>query len=350
MSHHNWVGGLSVSDTLSKKMQKDALGLKVAGVGLGSVDYIADTITLDARAAELFDLEADVALPRDSLHNRIHRDDWDDIEHRVEQLLDPSQPRFIEIEHRVVHSNGDIKWLSARKQIDFGPAPKDTPRQNGALEAPISGLVAIIDITAHKRDKEHIQFLMEELNHRSKNLLTVVQSLARRTFATGDPATFNERFANRLNGLVRNHDELVKGRWVHSDLASLITSHLSAFASVGGPQIKIDGPSVKLGDKANQSIGMAIHELGTNAAKYGALSSPQGKVAIDWMIEDGSDGNLAIRWTETGGPEVATPNREGFGQKVINEMAGMAVGGKVDLQYRPEGVFWQYLIPKSELA
>lgn len=323
--------------------QKYTLGAKVAGIGLGTVDYIADTIALDARGAALFDLPADTALPRETLHARIHPEDQGAIDYQVQRLLDPEGDDFIEVTHRIVHGNGRIVWVTARKQVAFSH-PTD-----GTSPAPVSGLVAIIDVTAHKEDQEKVQFLLDELNHRSKNLLTVVQSIARQTFASSNTNSFTERFSDRLRGLARNHDAMVRGNWTHADLSLLVTTHLSAFADIGGDRITVNGPPLKVNASGSQAIGMALHELATNASKYGALSNDSGRVSIEWTHSDAPDGEVCITWRETDGPDVSEPVRSGFGQLVMKDIAAASLNGTVEMGYPADGFFWQLRFPATGL-
>ena len=320
-------------DTRSLLENKLHLGVKIAGLGLGSIDYVADTITLDERAATLFDLPCDTPILRADLHTRIHPEDFSSIRDQMQRLLDPHDEDHIEVTHRVVHRNGDVLWLSARKQVQFS-----APRK-GEERTPVSGLVAIIDITAHKADQQRIQLLMDELNHRSKNLLTVVQSLARMTFGSGDISTFKERFSDRLRGLARNHDVLVKGEWSRVDLGALIASHLSGFTDEKNHRITMEGPQITLQAQQSQAIGMALHELATNASKHGALSNNTGHIEIKWNVT--KEQKLSLSWTESGGPPVVKPVRFGFGQSVIKDMTAATLDGAVELKYLPEGIIWQ---------
>lgn len=323
---------------------KFELALKVSGLGLGTVDYVKDTITLDERAAEIFDLKAGVPLSRDALHERIHPEDWPEIDHQVEELLDPAYDDVIDVQHRVVHDNGDIVWVSARKQVNFAPA------KSGETPVPVSGLVAIMDITQHKRDQEQIEYLMRELNHRSKNMLTVVQGLARQTFNSGPPESFQDRFSNRINGLVRNADALVRTTWRHADLEDLARAHLQAFTDFSQNRVVIEGPALSLDPTAAQAIGMALHELSTNAVKYGALSNDSGTVKLSWNQASDDPDVFEIVWQETGGPAVVEPERSGFGQTVMTDMAAASVDGDVEVDYPPEGLVWRLRMPKSALA
>jgi two-component sensor histidine kinase len=323
------------------------LGLEVAGLGLGTVDYLNDTITLDQRAANLFDLPADVEISRSKLHSKIHPDDIQKIEHQLSALLDPDDTDYIDVEHRVVHGDGSILWLAARKKIKFSEA------QSGEEPRPLSGLVAIQDVTPYCEAQQRAQFLLDELNHRTKNILSVVQSIARMTAANGDMSTFSERFGQRLRGLAHNHDALVRNNWSHVELEELLEYHLKAFNDQGKTRVAMSGPSnVGLKPEAAQAVSMAIHELATNASKYGALSSAEGHIDLNWQWGDKpeSSSDLMITWQEKGGPEVSPPQRAGFGQRVVKDMAEASTGGRVDLDYRAAGLHWSLEIPGASLS
>ena len=323
--------------SMDRLYDKYYLGVQVAGIGLGMVDYAADTIVLDARAAALFDLPEDAPVPRSMLHERIHPDDRPLIDEQIEVLLDPEAPGIIEVTHRVKHGNGAVKWVTARKQVEFERG------SDGGPAVPVSGLVAIIDVSAHKEDQQKIQFLLDELKHRSKNMIAVVQSIARRTFATGTADDFTERFSDRLNGLACNDDALVQGNWRHADLGDLVKSHMRGFASEDNTRIAINGPMVKVNPDEAQAVGLAFHELATNASKYGALSDGRGRVAIAWQLMHA--GRLRITWRESGGPKVKPPEQKGFGHRVMKDMAEASLNGTVDLQFHPEGVNWSLTFP-----
>lgn len=332
-----------MSETVPNLTEQLALGIKIAGIGLGTVNYVADTITLDARAAAIFGLSADTALPRDALHDCIHSEDRAAIDHQVDDLLAPHGETFIEVTHRVLHPDGRTLWVNARKEVTFEETPDGQQR-------PVSGMVAIHDVTQQMQSQLKAEFLLKELNHRSKNLLTVVQSIARRTAATGDTADFNERFGQRLAGLAHNLDALVRNNWSHADLGGLVASQLEAFADTSSKRIKIDGPKVGVTGNGAQAIGMALHELATNATKYGALAVDAGTVSITWEITTQPSDGIVVTWQERGGPAVTEPTRAGFGQLVLRDMAASALNGTVDLQYRASGLFWKLFIPHSELV
>ncbi len=320
------------------------LGAQVSGLGIGIVDYVNDTITLDERAAAIFDLPADAPIQRSDLHQRIHPDDREVIDHQVTELLGPDSNSFIDVKHRILMDDQEIRWVSARKQVTFS----DTLTDQRAC--PVSGLVAIMDITEQQHDREKIKLLLAELNHRSKNQLTIIQALANRTLATGDIADFKNRFSARIEGLVRNSDTLAKGDWIQGDLRTLIHSQLAGFVDTSGERVSLAGAKLSLNPNAMQTIGMAIHELATNAVKYGAFSNDTGQVHISWGDHPDAADMLRVIWQESGGPSVTPPERTGFGQTVMKEMAMASLGGTVALDYKPDGVVWQLDMPRSMTA
>ncbi len=314
------------------------LGILLAGLGLGTVDYLADTITLDALAASFFDVEPDKPISRGEIHSRIHKDDWGGVCTNVENLLKPQTKDVIELKHRVVHQDGSIVWVNARKLITFGLVD--------GKEVPISGLIAIQDITELKSNEGRVNLLLGEVNHRAKNLLTVVQSIARMTARRGDMATFVDRFSDRLASLSANQDLIVENLWTDVVLEKLVFAHLNPFMEKAAGRVEVEGVAMKVPANVAQAIGMALHELATNALKYGALSNDVGKVNIRWRkFKD----KFMIEWVESGGPEVVPPTETGFGERVINQMAAQSLHGDVSLTYNPEGVKWVLEAPLEEV-
>jgi two-component sensor histidine kinase len=203
----------------------------------------------------------------------------------------------------------------------------------------------IRDITERKRVEEHNKLLMAEINHRSMNLLAVVQAVAHQTARTGDPATFVARLFDRIDGLAASQDLLIKNQWEGVDLADLVEAQLAHFKDLIGARVMRDGPPVRLTPAAAQGIGMALHELATNAGKYGALSNNDGRVHISWQFGTANEPVFLMSWLEEGGPTVALPTRKGFGQMVIGRMVEAAVDGTAEVDYRESGFFWRLSAP-----
>ncbi len=204
-------------------------------------------------------------------------------------------------------------------------------------EGRITGLIGIsIDLT-HKRENERqMHLVMRELTHRSKNLLAVIQAMARQTAARSDNTEdFVESFAARLQAMAASHDLLVSQSWYGADLKELVLAHLAQSIDPGSPQIEIEGDPHSITADAAQNLGLALHELTTNAAKYGALSVLGGKLSVSWTTVDG---RIRLVWKERGGPEVVPPRRNGFGRMLLERLVGPALDGDVSIDFAPEGV------------
>ncbi len=201
---------------------------------------------------------------------------------------------------------------------------------------------AFLDITERRHQEERIKLLLREVNHRSKNMLALVQAVARQT-AAANPEEFLESFSERVQALARSQDLLVGADWKGVDLAELVRLQLAHFGGLIGSGIKMKGPSLLVSASAAQTLGMAIHELATNAGKYGALSVAEGRVTIAWGLETNGAGDrtFTMRWREHGGPPVAPPSRSGFGSTVIGRLAESSLDAKVDLDFLTAGLSWR---------
>ncbi len=210
------------------------------------------------------------------------------------------------------------------------------------------GASAIIrDISERKVAEERAHLLMREVNHRAKNLLTVVQAIAHQSAKGLNPQTFAENLTSRLQSLSASQDLIVSGNWVHVPIADLVKSQLAPFG-VPADRLNLYGDPVVLKPEAAQGIGMAVHELATNAIKYGALSNEMGKISIGWSkIQNGGRTYFEMTWIEIDGPTVKPTLYRGFGRKVIERMAAEAVQGEVDYRFDPDGVRWTLRAPEG---
>lgn len=237
--------------------------------------------------------------------------------------------------------NGDLISVS----LDMAP-----------ILSPSGKIVAISsiahDITDRKAAQEHEHFLMREITHRSKNLLAIVQSMARQTARSSDTIDqFQAVFMQRVQGLSASHDLLVTENWVGAPLSELIQKHLQMFVQANRENLEISGPTVYVNANAAQALGLAMHELATNSVKYGALSSSAGKISVVWAYEpDGGTPRLALTWKETGGPPVKPPERKGFGHFVMERMAAQSLDGEVNIQFLPGGLVWKISMPASNIV
>lgn len=196
------------------------------------------------------------------------------------------------------------------------------------------------DVTDRVFAQEQQKLLIDELNHRVKNTLATVQAIADQTLrTTADPASFRSAFESRLMALSATHDLLTAEGWRSAGLRDVLLGEMRPY---GVERYSLDGPEVPLAPSQAVALGLLIHELTTNAAKYGALSTAAGRVAVRWTVEGGV---LALTWTETGGPPVSPPTRQGFGSRLIERSLEGALGGKAKLDYRPEGLACSVRLP-----
>ena len=197
-----------------------------------------------------------------------------------------------------------------------------------------AALVVVVDVDEEKRASERQDLLTRELDHRAKNVLAVVQAALRLTRAD-DMAGFVRAIEGRVAALARAQTLLARDRWAGADLRALLRGELAAFLDGGsGPRTELHGPVVALPPGAAQPLAMAIHELATNAVKYGALSAPDGRLSIGWQVEDKGSRTLRLRWEETGGPPTAgPPARRGFGSRVLERTLRDQLGGAASMAW-----------------
>jgi two-component sensor histidine kinase len=203
------------------------------------------------------------------------------------------------------------------------------------------------NVTERKQREAHVRFLMREIAHRSKNLLAVIQAMARQTAVTaGSAHDFEQIFSARLQALAASHDILMDEDWHGASIEELVRTQVGHYVDLIGTRIDLAGPDMMLKPEAAQNLGLALHELSTNAAKYGGLSDEDGRVEIRWDL---ADDRFRISWQEIGGPTVSAPSREGFGHKVVTRIVTLALEGKVELKFEPSGLVWTLDIPDKHI-
>ena len=193
------------------------------------------------------------------------------------------------------------------------------------------------DITGRKRSEEQLFILAREAAHRAKNMLAIVQATVHLSHAN-TAHELKRAIEGRIQALANVAELFAKSRWKGADLRTLVTQELSPFCQQGLTQCRVEGPSLMLEPNTAQAIGSTLHELATNAAKYGALSAPDGRVHVEWSPTDNNQ--VVLRWTETGGPHVEPPTREGFGTQLMKAMIGGQLQGTIRFDWRPEGLMW----------
>ncbi len=218
----------------------------------------------------------------------------------------------------------------------------------------IQHFASFIDLTRHKEEQAQSRMLIDELNHRVKNTLTTVQSIVAQALRNAtDPAVIRESIESRLFALSRSHDLLTRENWESAGLLDVVKSALEPFGIANGrsERFKVTGTNVRFSPKAALALGIAFHELATNAVKYGAFSGETGCVRIGWTIEPAPKGDrLILSWSEENGPPVTPPSKKGFGSRVIERGLAHELGGATNLDYRPDGVVCTIDIPAPQAA
>jgi PAS domain S-box-containing protein len=191
------------------------------------------------------------------------------------------------------------------------------------------------DITEQKRSQEQIVILAREAEHRSRNLLANVQATVMLS-QSDTPEGLKQAIEGRIRALANVHSLFVETRWIGAELSTIAIQELAPYSEKDKSRVRIDGPRVLLEPRAAQAIAITLHELTTNAVKYGALSKGKGQIDLKWLHK--AHGQLILHWTEAGGPEVQMPTRRGFGSRIIEQMIGQ-LKGKAHFEWRPEGLF-----------
>jgi two-component sensor histidine kinase/DNA-binding response OmpR family regulator len=292
---------------------------------MGSWDWDSSTnqCNLDLGQCEIMGLDPWARIfPVDAVRARIHPEDW--------QRLIAGSPSFTpssraqSAEFRVIRPDGELRWCIGTAAASFDEA--------GGL-ARVSGVTA--DITERKRIEEHRVLLAREVDHRAKNSLAVVQSIVRLTRAKTIKG-YIAAVEGRIHALSKVHSILARSRWQGAEIHELVSEELAAYQAPDGGRMEASGPRLMIAAPVAQSLALALHELATNAAKYGALSMPAGRVALMWEADD--EAGLVLRWEETGGPPVATPVRKGLGLQMIAASLKGHLGGEASFEWHAEGL------------
>ena len=278
---------------------------------------------------------ADTASPSDEwLEKYIYPEDqarvWEAIQNAI------TTKSVFELEHRVRRADGSEGWTYSRAVPLLD--------ENGEIT---EWFGAASDITERKRGELDLEMLTRELSHRVKNTLAVVQSLARMTNGRiRSVEAYREAFLGRLDALAVAHSLLLDRNWKEADLAEIVGEVVSAYKVDHPDVIDIEGPGVVITARQGLGLSIVLHELGTNAAKYGALSRHEGRLSIRWHVEEQSeDRRLRLIWRERHGPKVAPPQEKGFGSKLIERTCSYELHGTVQLDWAPEGLTCEIAFP-----
>ena len=335
-------------DVTERKQAEQALAERniqlslAAKAGLvGTYAYDADTEIMqisDGYAAMHGFPESTTEIARSECLAGVHPDDID----RLIQLRSEAfrlRRREYSIEYRINRAGGEVRWIETRCFASYDGEGR-----------PHRVVGVSIDITERKQAEEQQRKLVAELDHRVKNVLATVQAVAAHTM---DASNSMDHFVAALDGRIRSmgltHELLSHRRWLGIPLAELVRRELAPYAT--GCNAEIGGPDVMLSAEAGQTMGMVLHELVTNAAKYGALSAPSGRVSIKWHfpLNGSASDRLVFNWRETGGPLVVSPSKSSYGMHVVHELIPYELGGTIDYVLAPDGAQCQIDIPVARL-
>lgn len=322
---------------LRQSEQQLELALRAGRLGNWALDLPSGRMIGSELFRANFGLGAEDAFDRyASLVARVHPDDRARQQREMDAAI--TERTDLESEYRTITPGGETRWVLVRGRAAYS--------DDGA---PVRMTGVSLDITARKTADEHQRLLLDELNHRVKNTLATVQSIALQSVRRADAATFEETFLSRIAALARAHDLLTEVAWEGADLKEVIGRTLAPYAPDGqSDRIHLSGPRIRLGPNAAVSLTMAFHELATNAGKYGALSVAGGRVDVTWRAASHGPGAVEIDWTESGGPDVSPPTRRGFGSRLVEKGLAREFDGQVDLVFAPQGLRCHMRLPFSQ--
>jgi len=316
------------------------LARRAARVGDYTYDISAGTMRFTRTSMAIFGLsDSTMDITAHQWHSRVHRDDMRRL--RDEHICAFKERRSeLVSEFRVVRPGGEIKWIEARSLITY---------DNAGRAERLTGIY--IDVTERRKAEDHKSLLIAELDHRVKNVLACVAAIAQCSReCSGSAEEFLEMLNRRINSLANTHSLLSRSRWQGVSLGELVRGEL-AFCTKD-VSAHIEGPELVLAAEATQPVAMVLHELATNAAKYGALSNGHGRVSARWRLSSRglAGGTLVIEWKESGGPSVVAPTTSGYGTSVIRDLIPYELGGTVQYEFAGDGIRCKLEIPARWLT
>jgi PAS domain S-box-containing protein len=314
--------------------QQLRLATEAAEIGLWDVDNVTDTLFWPPRVKAMFGISPDVPVSLADFYAGLHPDDKEATTAAYAAACDPEKRALYDVEYRTVGTeDGIIRWVEAKGRGIFDA--------NGKCVRVIG---TAIDITKRKEAEERQDLLAREVDHRARNALAVVQSIVRLTRASTVDG-YIAAVEGRIKALARAHALLSDSRWHGADLGALVAEELAPYRIAEAEKVNITGPRVSLLPHMAQGLALALHEMATNAAKHGALSSVAGKVSVTWQTQPDT---LVLQWQESGGPAVAPPPARSFGLNVIRASIESQLGGKAAFDWNLEGLRCTLSIPHRE--
>jgi len=329
-----------------------ALAVEATELGLWDWDAIEDKIYWSDRQREIFGIAKDQPLTHDLWKSAIHPEDHDWVVEKVSSLTHPASSGKLRIEYRIVRPDGEVRWISSRGGMLYEAI-------DGELKA-TRLLGTILDITERRRNEEIRQLLAQELNHRVKNLFAMAASMVTLTARVArTPKEMALALRGRLEALARSH-ELIRPAIVGSEITASATSmvdilqtvlapHLESYSDQDPPtRVLIEGPFIPISAKSATALTLVLHELATNASKYGALSVHDGQLRVGYRQDKEK---LVLSWQERNGPAITNaPGSEGFGSQLARKSITDQLGGEITYDWQQEGLRITIILPLDQLA
>jgi PAS domain S-box-containing protein len=317
---------------LLESEQRRSLALAAGSMGSWDWDLVTGKIVWDEGQHRIHGVErGQFAVTPANFKVLIVPDDWEHLQVGMEALLREGQPH--QAEYRIRRPNGEMRWCAST-----AAASKDA---SGNVVR-VSGVT--MDITERKEAEERQALLAREVDHRAKNAMAIVQSIVRLTKAN-NISEYGAVIEGRIKALSRAHALLSDSRWQGAEFAKLVDEELAPFRSADAGRIRVSGPKVLLNPTTAQTLALALHELATNAVKYGALSQSSGNLELKWDIEPES---IVVDWRERGGPPVREPRSTGFGTRIITGSVERQLGGKATFDWQPDGLSCVLRVPHHQ--
>lgn len=333
---------------LTQLEERHRLALAAANLGTWTIDVATNTTNIDTATRNLMNLPSDFpdSIPLDEALSFVHQDDREAVREQIAAALDPRSDGSYDIEYRVSMAHGNIRWVRAKGKVFF--TEEDGVRRADKLAGVIS------DCTEQRGMDEARLLLTRELNHRVKNLFAIANGMVSMTARTAkDTKDMAVALRGRLSALSRAH-ELVQPPSASDpgggevDFDRLIEAVLAPYKDTDSERITMEGPAVRVGSNTTTSLALVLHELATNAAKYGCLSGEGGHLSIRWTIKDEA---VALEWVETEGPPIGNPPTfEGFGSQLAQRSIAGQLGGALEREWRHEGLCVYMTLPLNRLS
>ena len=317
---------------LMQSEQRRSLALAAGNMGSWEWELTTGNYLWDEGHYRIFGVDPkNFAVTPESIRTRIHSDDWHKLQIGFERMAKEGHAH--QLEFRVLRPDGQVRWCVGSAAATFDKDRRVTR---------VSGVT--FDITDRKEVEERQTLLAREVDHRAKNALALVQSILRLTRAKNLPA-YVAAVEGRIKALSRAHTILSQSRWHGADLRGLVDEELAPYRAGNAEKIRTTGPEVLLQPMPAQTLALALHELATNAAKYGALSLISGQLQLNWQVNDGI---LVLDWNETGGPATKPPRASGFGTRIILASIERQLGGHAAFDWRREGLRCVISVPLNK--